>query len=126
MNIINIIHHYCNDAVSFFIYFQKYSCEQSCPCRLEENHKIDGINLGSLEEVEIIGFTDSDEQMELVELLSFNAEILQRLVISYTMAAATKKVCEMQVRSMCHPNVEVEFSVFREPKRVPFDWILKV
>jgi hypothetical protein len=90
---------------------------------LEESHKIDSSTLSSLEEVEISDFTDSLEDMELVEFLSSNAVILKRLVINYMMfpdRPITKEVCE-KIRSMCHRSVKVEFHVFRDAKLVPFD-----
>jgi len=80
---------------------------------LEESHKIDSSTLSSLEEVEISDFTDSLENMKLVEFLSSNAAILKRLVINYTMFPAppiTKEVYE-KVRGICHANVEVKFNV---------------
>jgi hypothetical protein len=52
---------------------------------LEESPKIDGTALNSLEEVEIFGFTNSREKVELVEFLSCNAKILKKLVINYSL-----------------------------------------
>jgi hypothetical protein len=115
MNIINILH-YCNNAAFSFI-FQMHSCLPCCPCRLEESRKIDVIALSSLEEVEITGFSGSHEQMELVEFLSSNARILKRLLINNEYCGRPKEVRE-KVRSMCHPNVKVEFFVFREGRQV--------
>lgn len=54
----------------------------SCPCHLDDIYKIDGIALSSLEEVEISGFTYSQEKVEFVKFLSYNAVILKRLVIN--------------------------------------------
>ncbi|CAL4992285.1 unnamed protein product [Urochloa decumbens] len=46
-------------------------CQPSCPCRLEENNKIGGIDLNSLEEIEITSYKIiGDELLELVEQLS--------------------------------------------------------
>lgn len=84
------------------------SCLPSCPCRLEESSKIDGIDLSSLEEVEITSFSGSNEQMELVEILSCSAGILKRLVINDSLCLWPNEARE-KVRSMCHPNVRVEF-----------------
>ncbi|CAL4980435.1 unnamed protein product [Urochloa decumbens] len=95
----------------------------SCPCHMEENRKIDGTALNSLEEVEICGFTDSREKVELVELLSCNAAILKKLVINYQIscdAPLTKGVCA-KVRSMCRLNVKVEFYTFLDGSWVRFD-----
>jgi hypothetical protein len=89
-------------------YFQMLSCLPACPCRLEESHKIDGIDLSSLEEVEIKSFSGSHEQMQLVEFLSCSAGILKRLVINDSLCRWPKEARE-KVRSMCHPNVRVEF-----------------
>ena len=101
-----------------------YSCPLSCPCRLEERRNINGIALSSLEELQIGGFTDCPEKLELVEFISSSAAILKRLVINYATFPApplTKEVCE-KVRSMCHPNVKVdEFYVYHDWNRVRFD-----
>jgi len=115
MDIINILH-YCND-VAFSFNFQMHSCLPACPYRLEESLKIDVIDLSSLEEVEISGFSGSHEQMELVEFLSSNARILKRLHINYHNCRRPKEARE-KVRSMCHPNLKVEFFVFHEGRQV--------
>lgn len=59
-----------------------HSCVPSCPCRMDESRKIDAIDLGSLEEVEITGFEGSHEQIEFVEFLASNAGVLKRLLIN--------------------------------------------
>jgi hypothetical protein len=77
---------------------------------LEESRKIDGTALNSLEEVEIFGFTNSREKVELVEFLSCNAKILKKLVINYRISpdpSLTKEACE-KICSMARPNVKVE------------------
>ncbi|XP_021317442.1 F-box/FBD/LRR-repeat protein At2g04230 isoform X4 [Sorghum bicolor] len=94
-----------------------HSCLPACPYRLEESLKIDVIDLSSLEEVEISGFSGSHEQMELVEFLSSNARILKRLRINYHNCRRPKEARE-KVRSMCHPNLKVEFFVFHEGRQV--------
>ena len=109
MNVINILH-YCN-FVAFSFYFQMHSCLPSCLCRSEESRKIDGIDLSSLEVAEIGGFSGSHEQMEFVEFLSSNAGVLKRLLINDEYCRRPKEVRE-KVRSMCHPNVKVDFLVF--------------
>ena len=101
--------------------FQMHSCLLSCLCRSEESRKIDGIDLSSLEVVEINGlFSGSHEQMELVELLSSNAGVLKRLLINDEFCPRPKEVRE-KVRSMCHSNIEVDFFVFREGRQVLVD-----
>ena len=101
--------------------FQMHSCLPSCLCRSEESRKIDGIDLSSLEVVEINGlFSGSHEQMELVEFLSSNAGVLKRLLINHEFCPRPKEVCE-KVRSMCHPNVKVDFFVYRERRQVLVD-----
>ena len=119
MNIINILH-YCN-FVAFSFYFQMHSCLPSCLCRSEESRKIDGIDLSSLEVVEINGlFSGSHEQMELVEFLSSNAGVLKRLLINDEFCSMPKEI-RQKVRSMCHSNIEVDFFVFREGRQVLVD-----
>jgi hypothetical protein len=50
---------------------------------MDESRKIDAIDLGSLEEVEIVtGFEGSHEQIEFVEFLASNAGVLKRLLIN--------------------------------------------
>jgi len=88
-----------------------HSCPPFCLCRSEENRKIDGIDLSSLEVAEITGFSGSHEQMEFVEFLSSNAGVLKRLLINDEYCRRPKEVRE-KVRSMCHPNVKVDFLVF--------------
>ena len=100
--------------------FQMHSCLPSCLCRSEESRKIDGIDLNSLEVAEISGFSGSHEQMELVEFLSSNAGVLKRLLINDEYCRRPKEVRE-KVRSMCHPNVKVDFFVFREGRQVLVD-----
>jgi len=89
-----------------------HSCPPSCLCRSEESRKIDGIDLSSLEVAEIGGFSGSHEQMELVEFLSSNAGVLKRLLVNDGFCPMPKEVRE-KVRSMCAPNVKVDFFVFR-------------
>ncbi|CAN6356794.1 unnamed protein product [Urochloa humidicola] len=110
----------CNNmrkfSLSLFHDNKEYPCPSSCPCCSEESRKIDDIDLGSLEEVEISFSKISREELELVELLSrCNATLLKKLVINYMAPATleTKEVSE-KVRSMWRPNVEVEFYVFRD------------
>ena len=104
-----------------FLLFQMHSCPPSCLCRSEESRKIDGIDLSSLEVVEINSlFSGSHEQMELVELLSSNAGVLKRLLINDGFCPRPKEVRE-KVRSMCHPNVKVDFFVLREGRQVLLD-----
>ena len=93
------------------LYFQMHSCPPFCLCRSEENRKIDGIDLSSLEVAEITGFSGSHEQMEFVEFLSSNAGVLKRLLINDEYCRRPKEVRD-KVRSMCHPNVKVDFLVF--------------
>ena len=85
-----------------------HSCLPSCLCRSEESRKIGSIDLSSLEVAEISGFSGSHEQMELVELLSSNAGVLKRLLINDKFCPRPEEVCE-KVRSMCRPNVKVDF-----------------
>lgn len=93
-------------------YFQWWypACLSSCPCCLEESHRIDGIALNSLEEVEITSFTYVE--MEFLECLSrCYAAIIKRLVFRHGIsnyAPPTKEIRE-KVRSMWHPKVEAEF-----------------
>ena len=100
-----------------FLLFQMHSCPPSCLCRSEESRKIDGIDLSSLEVAEIRGFSGSHEQMELVEFLSSNAGVLKRLLVNDGFWPMPNEVRE-KVRSMCHPNVKVDFFVFREGRPV--------
>ncbi|KAJ1275965.1 hypothetical protein BS78_05G177300 [Paspalum vaginatum] len=120
----------CNGARKISLLFadswnrpSRYSCPPSCRCRLKESRKIDGLILSSLEEVEISGFTDSQEKHEFLQFLSSNATILKKLVINYTVhpaAPLTEEVCK-KVRSMCRPNVRAEFYSFSDGKWVCFD-----
>ncbi|RLM69822.1 hypothetical protein C2845_PM17G12150 [Panicum miliaceum] len=88
-----------------------------CPCLLVENRRIDGIDLSSLEEVEITSYTTSSQKelLEFVEqLCRCNAPILGKLVFSHTMFSAPSqaKVVFEKIRSMCYPKIEVEFNDF--------------
>ncbi|CAN6329676.1 unnamed protein product [Urochloa humidicola] len=104
----------------------EHSCPPSCPCCSEDSRRVDNIDLGSLEEVEISSSKISHEELELVELLSrCNSTFLKKLVINYMLPATpeTKEACE-KVRSTCRPNVEVEFYVFPDGphgRRVRFE-----
>ena len=102
-----------------------HSCLPSCHCRSEESRKIGSIDLSSLEVAEISGFSGSHEQMEFVEFLSSNAGVLKRLLINDEFCSMPKEVRE-KVRSMCHPNVEVDFFVFRKGKLVLVDKFRRV
>ncbi|CAO2142137.1 unnamed protein product [Urochloa humidicola] len=87
-------------------------CQPSCPCRLEENNRIDGIDLNSLEEIEITSYKIfGDELFEFVEQLSrCNAPILKKFVLGHGMFSVpsqTKVACE-KIHSMYHSNIEVE------------------
>ncbi|KAG2558898.1 putative FBD-associated F-box protein At5g50270 [Panicum virgatum] len=117
----------CNDTKKlrldlFGLLFRRlmHSCLPSCLCRLEESRRIDGIDLSSLEVAEISSFSGSHEQMELVEFLCSNAGVLKRLLITGVFGPRPKEVRE-KVCSMCHPNVKVDFFVFREGRRVLVD-----
>ncbi|CAN6338779.1 unnamed protein product [Urochloa humidicola] len=93
---------------------KQYSCPSSCPCCFEDSRRVDDIDLGSLEEVEISSSKISQQELESVELLSrCNATFLKKLVINYMApdTPETKEVCE-KVCSTCRPNVEVKFYVF--------------
>jgi len=93
---------------------------------LEESRRIDGIDLNSLEEVEITSYRGSEEDLlEFVEqLCRCNAPILKKLFFSHTMFSApssqTKSLFE-KIRSMCHPKIEVEFYDFMDRAWVRFD-----
>ncbi|CAL5081519.1 unnamed protein product [Urochloa decumbens] len=114
----------CNDTKKLRIHLfgpssrqEMHSCQPSCLCRSEESRKIDGIDLSSLEVVEICWFSGSHEQMELVELLFSNAGVLKRLLINGKYRRRPKQqVCE-RVCSICHPNVKVEFDELFDPRR---------
>jgi hypothetical protein len=96
---------------SAFFLLQSLSCPLLCPCRLQESFIADSINLGSLEEVEI-HFDESYELLYLIELLSKKALILKKIIISYESSndpLLIKEVCK-KVRSMCHPDIKVEFT----------------
>ncbi|CAN6363231.1 unnamed protein product [Urochloa humidicola] len=98
----------------------RYPCLPSCPCHFEESHKIDDIFLNSLEEVEITSYTSSHEVLEFVEKLSrCNATILKKVVMKYKMNSPppTKEVRE-KIRGMFQPNIEVDFYVLSDWKRV--------
>ncbi|CAO2149393.1 unnamed protein product [Urochloa humidicola] len=96
------------------------SCPLSCPCRFQDSRQIGSAALSSLEEVEISGFTNSHDKVELVEFLCSNAAVLRKLVIGYKIPPMTKEVCE-KIRSMCHQNVEVEFCWCHYGGRVRFN-----
>lgn len=95
-------------------YFQMHPVPSSCPCCLEESHRIDDIDLNSLE-VEITCTDISGAVQEFLEMLSrCNARVLKKLVINCTTSTIppeTKEVCE-KVRGMYGSNVEVEFYMF--------------
>ncbi|CAL4898191.1 unnamed protein product [Urochloa decumbens] len=96
------------------LHHPKDACPSSCPCCSEESRRFDDTDLGSLDEVEITSLKGFHEEFEFVELLSrCNARALKKLVINYMMPRTpeTKEVCN-KVRSMCRPNVKVEFYVF--------------
>ncbi|CAN6363233.1 unnamed protein product [Urochloa humidicola] len=101
-----------------------YSCPLSCPCRSVESGRIDGIALSVLEEVELNNFASSNDELEFLEKLSrCNAALLKKLVINsahYPDTPLTKAICE-KVHSMWSPNVNVEFYVFLDGRRVRFD-----
>ncbi|TVU23158.1 hypothetical protein EJB05_30244, partial [Eragrostis curvula] len=102
---------------------QRYSCPSSCPCRLSEFRKIDGIALDSLEVVEISSWPILLEELEFFAELSIcKAAVLKKLVIKETKSAATltKKLCEV-VRRICHPDLEIEFYVLSGVRLVRFD-----
>ncbi|KAF8700075.1 hypothetical protein HU200_034436 [Digitaria exilis] len=103
--------------------FSEMECLPSCPCLLEESYRIDDISLNSLEEVEITSFASSHEVLEFVELLSrCDTSNLKRVVIKHRNKSTppTKEVRE-KIRSMCQPNIEVEFYVYLDPEFVPLD-----
>ncbi|KAF8733371.1 hypothetical protein HU200_014978 [Digitaria exilis] len=103
------------------------TCPPSCPCRSDESHKIDDINLNSLNKIEIDSYEDFHDGLEFVELkFRCNAKV-QKLVINYKVSSTPgTKVCE-KVRNMCWPKVKVKFYVFpdgpngRRPRRVGFE-----
>uniref|UniRef100_K3ZLV0 F-box/LRR-repeat protein 15/At3g58940/PEG3-like LRR domain-containing protein n=1 Tax=Setaria italica TaxID=4555 RepID=K3ZLV0_SETIT len=101
-----------------------HSCPLSCPCRLAESGRVDGIALSFLEEVKLHNFASSSDELEFVEELSrCNAAVLKKLVINYAYGPATPltmAICE-KVRSMWRPNVSVEFYVFLDGRLVRFD-----
>ncbi|CAL4898182.1 unnamed protein product [Urochloa decumbens] len=108
----------CNSMRKFSLELRhhglEHSCPSSCPCCTEDSRRIDNIDLGSLEEVEISSSKISDEELEFVEVLSrCSATILKKLVINYE-APPTPEAKEIRekVRSTCRINVEVEFYVF--------------
>ncbi|CAL4992292.1 unnamed protein product [Urochloa decumbens] len=100
-------------------------CWASCPCRSEENRKIDGIDLNSLEELEITSYKSFEKELlKFMEQLSrCNAPILKKLVYGHRMfqyPSHTKVVYE-KVRSMYHPKIEVECYEFLDGMWVRFD-----
>ncbi|CAL4992294.1 unnamed protein product [Urochloa decumbens] len=100
-------------------------CWASCPCRSEENRKIDGIDLNSLEELEITSYKSFEkESLKFMEQLSrCNAPILKKLVYGHRMfqyPSQTKVVYE-KVCSMYHPKIEVECYEFLDGMWVRFD-----
>ncbi|CAL4987225.1 unnamed protein product [Urochloa decumbens] len=97
-------------------------CQPSCTCRLEENNRVDGIDLNSLEEIEITSYKIiGDELLELMEQLSrCNAPILKRFVLGHRMFSVPsqiKVVCE-KIHSMYRPKIEVECYDFLDGKWV--------
>ena len=91
---------------------------------MEESRRIDGIDLNSLEEVEITSYRGSQEDLlEFVEhLCRCNAPILKNLVFSHTKFSApsqTKALFE-KIRSMCYPKIDVEFYDFMDGAWVRF------
>ncbi|CAO2184330.1 unnamed protein product [Urochloa humidicola] len=95
-------------------------CPSSCPCRLEESHRIDNVSLNSLEEIQITSYTSSHGELEFIEHLSrCNAPILKRLVISnrFLDPPPTNETCE-KIRNMYRANIEVQFFVFSTKERV--------
>ncbi|KAF8692218.1 hypothetical protein HU200_039821 [Digitaria exilis] len=100
------------------------TCPPSCPCRLDESHKIDDINLNSLNKIEIDSYEDFHDGLEFVELMfRCNAKV-QKLVINYKASSTPgTKVCE-KVRNMGWPKVKVKFYVFPDGpngRRVGFE-----
>ncbi|CAL4980437.1 unnamed protein product [Urochloa decumbens] len=88
------------------------SCQPSCPCRFKENNRIDGIDLNSLEEIEITSYKIfGDGLFKFVDQLSrCNVPILKRFVLGHRMFSVpsqTKLVCE-KIHSMYSPKIEVE------------------
>ncbi|CAN6372582.1 unnamed protein product [Urochloa humidicola] len=88
-------------------------CQSSCLCRLEENNRIDGIDLNSLEEIEITSYKifGGDELLEFVEQLSrCNAPILKKFVLGHRMFSVPSqtKVAYEKIHNMYHSNIEVE------------------
>ncbi|KAJ1275963.1 hypothetical protein BS78_05G177100 [Paspalum vaginatum] len=103
------------------------SCPLYCPCRLEENCRVDDIDVGSLEEVEISSHSSSCEVLlEFVELLSrCNTTRFKKLAINYHKrfhTTETKQVCK-KIRSMHRPNIEIKFYVLLTGGLVHFDYI---
>jgi phosphatidylserine decarboxylase len=82
-----------------------------CPCRLPESFKADDITLDSIEVVEIDLSEGSQEVVEFMKQLSHcNAAILKKVVIHYYTKSVNEMFCA-QVRSVCRPNIKVEFIV---------------
>lgn len=109
---------YSNIAISFF----QEPCLPDCPCLFEESYRIDDISLNSLEEVEITFSTISHEVLEFVELLSrCDASKLKKIVIVNRFAPPPTKEERENIRSMCQPNIEVEFYECLNWKLVPLD-----
>jgi hypothetical protein len=108
-----------------FSYFQAhYAFPLSCPCRLAQSARTDGIALSCLQEIKLSNFGSSNDELELVEQLSrCNVAVLKKLVINYAYNPATpltKEICE-KVHRMWRPEVNVEFYVFLDGRRVRFD-----
>ncbi|CAL4898185.1 unnamed protein product [Urochloa decumbens] len=76
-----------------------HPCPSSCPCCSEESHRIDNIDLESLDEIEINSYKVSHKDLEFLEMLSrCNAKFLKKLVINYKMSITPPETKE--VRSM--------------------------
>ena len=106
----------------YIFYFQHYACPLSCPCRSAASCRIDDIALGTLEEVEISDCTSSHEELKFMELLSkCDATNLKHLVNNYykrkfQAPLESKEICK--ICSMYGPNVEVEFYVVGQGRRM--------
>jgi hypothetical protein len=76
---------------------------------------LDDITFNSLEEIEISFFTGSAKQVEFVELLMSrcNKVILKRVDFTVSSDPVSSEIMEVvqRIRSMCHPNSNVQFNV---------------